>query len=207
MTTIIRAARHGAAALLLLATGACAGVGNVGEILGSVLGGGAGASGSQVTGTVRGVDTRAQQIGLQLSNGQTVGLAFDDKTQVVYNNQNYAVTSLDPGDQVTARVQSTNDGAYYTDLVQVDQPVQNTGGSTATSGSATVQTLQGTVRQIDQSNGLFALQTNGGTVTVSLPYNVSRSDQNRFQSLRTGDSVRLQGVFLNNTRVELRQFN
>jgi hypothetical protein len=206
MTTIRRAARHGAATLMLLAAGACANAGNVGEILGSVLGGGTGASGSQVSGTVRGVDTRAQQIGLQLSDGQTVGLAFDDKTQVVYNNQSYAVTSLDPGDQVTARVQSTNNGAYYTDRVQVDQPVQNSGGTT-TSGSATVQTVQGTVRQIDQANGLFSLQTNNGTVTVSLPYNVSRSDQNRFQSLRAGENVRLQGVFLNNTRVELRQFN
>jgi hypothetical protein len=205
--TIRRTARRGAAALCLFAAAACSNAGQVGEILGSVLGGGAagGTSGSQVTGVVRAVDTRNQQIGLQLSNGQTVGLVYDNQTKVVYNNQSYGVTSLDPGDQVTARVQSTNNGAYYTDLVQVDQPVQGAGGGT-TAGSGNVQSLQGTVRQVDYQNGMFTLNTGGTTLTVSLPYNVSRADQNRFQSLRSGESVRIYGVFLNNARVELRQF-
>ena len=214
MTTMIRAARRGAATLMLLATGACASGGSGGgisDILGAVLGGGAaggaGAGGSQVSGVVRGVDTRAQQIGLQLSNGQTVGLSYDAQTKVVYNNQSYAVTALDAGDQVTARVQTGQNNTYYTDLVQVDQPVQNNTGGTTTSGSnANVQSVQGTVRQIDATNGLFTLNTSNGTVTVSLPYNVSRTDQSRFQSLRAGDTVRLYGVYLNNTRVELRQF-
>ena len=212
MTTMIRAARRGAATLMLLATGACASGGTGGgisDILGAVLGGGAGGGGNQVSGVVRGVDTRNQQIGLQLSNGQTVGLSYDNQTKVVYNNQSYTVTSLDPGDQVTARVQSTNNGAYYTDLVQVDQPVQSAGGGTgggSTAGSGNVQSLQGTVRQVDYQNGMFTLNTGGTTLTVSLPYNVSRADQSRFQSLRAGDAVRLYGVFLNNTRVELRQF-
>lgn len=211
MTTMIRAARRGAATLMLLATGACASNGSGGgisDILGAVLGGGAAGSGNQVSGVVRGVDTRNQQIGLQLSNGQTVGLSYDNQTKVVYNNQSYAVTALDAGDQVTARIQSTNNNSYYTDLVQVDQPVQGTGGTTggATTGSENVQSVQGTVRAIDQTNGLFSLNTSNGTLTVSLPYNVSRTDQNKFASLRTGDSVRLYGVFLNNTRVELRQF-
>ena len=209
--TIRRAARRGAATLFLLGAGACANAGQVGEILGSVLGGGAGGSGgsaggSQVSGVVRGVDTRSQQIGLQLSNGQTVGLVYDGQTKVVYNNQSYAVTSLDPGDQVTARVQSTNNGAYYTDLVQVDQPVQSASGGGTAAGAGNVQSLQGTVRQVDHQNGMFTLSAGNGTVTVSLPYNVSRADQSRFQSLRSGDAVRLYGVFLNNARVELRQF-
>ena len=210
MTTILaRAARRGTAALLLSTVGACAGAGNVGEILGSVLGGAAGGGGgggsNQVSGVVRGVDTRAQQIGLQLSNGQTVGLVYDNQTKVVFNNQSYAVTSLDPGDQITARIQQSGQ-QYYTDLVQVDQPVQNTSGGSSSSASG-VQAFQGTVRQVDQANGMFSMNTgNGTTVIVSLPYNVSRADQNRFQSLRAGDAVRLQGVFLNNQRVELRQF-
>jgi Cu/Ag efflux protein CusF len=212
-TTIVRAARRGAATLMLLMTGACASGsgGQISDILGSVLGGGAATQGAnQVSGTVRGVDTQARQIGLQLSNGQTVGIGYDDQTKVVYNNQSYAVSSLDPGDQVTARVQSTQGGAYYTDVVQVDQPVQNTnGGATGTgttTGSGNVQSFQGTVRQIDATNGLFSLASGNSTVTVSLPYNVTRADQDRFQRLRAGDTVRLYGVWLNNTRVELRQF-
>ena len=199
-------ARRGAAALMLAALGACSsGAGGaLGSVLGSVLGGGQQQQqgGGQVSGTVQGVDTRAQQIGIRQSNGQTVGILFDNQTKVVYQNQSYAVTSLDPGDQVTARIQQTQNGGYYTDLVQVDQPVQ---GSNSTS-SGNVQTLQGTVRQIDQQNGLFTMDVNNSRLTVSMPYSPSRSDLNRFQSLRPGDNVRIAGVVLNNTRVELRQF-
>ena len=201
MIQLTHAARRGAAALTILALGACAQLGSVGNVLGGVLGGQ-----NQVQGVVRGVDTRAQEIVIQQSDGSNVRLGYDSQTQVVYNNQNYSVTSLDPGDQVTARIQSTNNGGYYTDLVQVDQPVSGSGG--ATSGSTgTIQNIQGTVRQIDSTNGLFTMDVQSyGTITVSLPYNVSRNDQLRFQSLRSGDYVRIAGVFLNNQRVELRQF-
>jgi tRNA(Ile2) C34 agmatinyltransferase TiaS len=196
-----RYARHVAALSLLLAAGACSSnAGSLGNILGGVLGGGQQAN--QVSGTVQGVDTRSQVIGLQSTSGQSVTIAYDAQTKVVYQNQSYPVTSLDRGDQVTARIQSTNNG-YYTDLVQVDQPVQ---GSTATTGGS-VQTLQGTVRQIDQQNGLFTMDdTRGVRITVSMPYSPSRTDLNRFQSLRSGDVVRIAGVYLNNSRVELRQF-
>jgi hypothetical protein len=193
-----RAASAAMAIFFVTAVTSCSQVGNV---LGGVLGGG-GAQQGQVSGYVEGVDTRSQQIALQQSNGQRVLLAYDNQTAVVYQNQNYPVTALERGDLVTARVQSTQSGEYYTDLVQVDQSVSSSGGA-----SGNVQSIQGTVRQIDRTNGLFSLDLSGGsTVVVSLPYNVRQADLNRFQSLRTGDYVRLYGVVLNNTRVELRQF-
>ena len=47
----------------------------------------------------------------------------------------------------------------------------------------------------------------GGTlIMVSLPYNTTSADVDRFNRLRSGENVRLYGVYLNNTRVELRQF-
>jgi hypothetical protein len=191
-----------AAMSTLVVLAACSNTG-LGNVLGSVLGG-AGQGANQVSGYVQGVDTRSQYIALQSSSGQSVNIQYDNQTKVVYNNQSYPVTSLDRGDQVTARIQSTNNGSYYTDLVQVDQPVQGSNGSTA---SGNVQTIQGTVRGIDMQNGLFSLDMGTGTrVTVSMPYSPSRADQNRFQNLRQGDYVRIAGVYLNNTRVELRQF-
>lgn len=193
--------RLAATTLLLVTLGACSQAGGLGNVLGSVLGGGQ-QQGSQLTGIIQGVDTRNQRIGIQQSNGQTVTITYDNQTKVVYQNQNYPVTSLDRGDQVTARIQSSNNGSYYADLVQVDQPVQ---GSTTTSGG-NVQTLQGTVRQIDVQNGLFTMDVNATRLTVSMPYSPSRTDLNRFQNLRSGDVVRIAGVLLNNTRVELRQF-
>lgn len=191
------------AALLLATAGACATGSGLGSILGSVLGGGMG-QGNQVSGYVQGVDMRNRQIGIQQSNGQTLVLAYDNNTQVLYNNQNYSVTSLQNGDQVTARVQQLQNGGYYTDVVQVDRSIS--GPSTIQSGN--VELFQGTVRQVDANNGLFLLDVNNGArLTVQIGQQISRSDLNRFRSLRPGDYTRLYGVYLNNSRVELRQFN
>jgi hypothetical protein len=196
----IRAKVAGAVALAAVAS-ACSSLGSVGDILGGVLGGGAG----QVSGTVRGVNTQSSFLTLQQSNGQDVDLQYDNQTRVVYQNQTYTVTSLDPGDQVSARVQQLQTGGYYTDSIVVVQPVNNTGGAVNT---GTVQNLQGTVRQIDRNNGLFTVDAGSGVIlTVSLPYNAGSTTVQRFNNLRTGDYVRFQGVYVNQTRVELRQFN
>ena len=195
--------RGAVAAGMLAALTACSAVSSIGNVLGCIIPGGG--SQSQVSGYVSGVDTRAQVIGLQQPNGQPVNLLFDNQTKVVYNNQSYPVTSLDRGDQVTARIQNTSNG-YYTDLVQVDQPVNGSAGSSS-SASGTVQSVQGTVRQIDRQNGLFTLDVSNGTrLTVSMPYSPNRADLTKFQNLRSGDVVRFAGVYLNNSRVELRQF-
>ena len=196
---------RGAVAAGMLATlAACSAVNSIGSVLGGIIPGGG--SQSQVSGYVSGVDTRAQVIGLQQPNGQPVNLLFDSQTKVVYNNQSYPVTSLDRGDQVTARIQNTNNG-YYTDLVQVDQPVNGSAGGASSSTSGTVQAMQGTVRQIDRQNGLFTMDVSNGTrLTISMPYSPNRADVTKFQNLRSGDVVRIAGVFLNNSRVELRQF-
>ena len=207
MPIVWRAVRRGAGAVLLLAVSSLAGcqsAGGLGEVLGSVLGGGQ-AQGTQVAGTIAGVDTRSQQIGIQQGNGQTVPVGYDTKTRVIYQGQNYPVTALERGDQVVARILDQGNGAYYTDSVHVTQSVTTTGGTG--SGGGTVQSIQGVVRQIDRNNGLFSLDVQGGgTVTVSIPYGARSADVTRFQNLRSGDSVRLAGVFLNTSRVELRQF-
>ena len=199
MSAIQRIRQGAAAALVVASLGACAG-NQLGNVLGSVLGGGA--QSGQLSGTIRGVDTRSQQIAIQQSNGQTVPVYYDNQTQVVYQNQNYSPTALESGDRVTARVQA-NGNNYYTDYVQVDQSVTGNG----TGSSSNVQMLQGTVRQVDRRNGLFTMDINNyTTVTVTLPYNVSNADLNRFNMLRSGDVVRFYGTYLNASQIQLRQF-
>ena len=199
MISIKNVARTGALSLFLIAGAACSNNSNLGDILGGVLGGG----NSQVSGQIDGVNTRLQQIGVRQSNGQIVTLNYDNNTQVTYQNQNYSVSSLENGDVVTARVttsQNTSSG-YYTDLIQVDQSVSSG------TGSGNVRTFEGTVRNLDRTNGVFSLTgTNSGTVTVSMPYNPRQADLNKFNALRNGDYVRLNGILLNNNRVELRDF-
>jgi hypothetical protein len=198
-----KGARIGAATLVLTTLGACSGAGGLGNVLGGVLGGGQQQT-NQVSGTVAGLDTRNQQIVLRQPNGQTVGISYDQNTQVIYNNQNYSVGNLENGDQVTVRVRPLQNGGYYTDLVQVDQSVSAVQNGRT---SSQLQTIIGTVRQVDQNNAQFILDSNNGTrLVVVLPPNVNRADYNRFQNLRPGDTVRLYGLYLNNNRVELRQF-
>ena len=205
MATVRRVVRAGAAILLLGVTSACSGAGGIGDVLGGVLGGGQQPQAAEAQGLIRGVDTRSQQISLQLTNGQTVALAYDNQTKVVYQNQLYAVSNLESGDEVVLRVRDVGNNTYYTDSIHVTRSVSSSGGGTS-GGSANVQALQGTVRQIDRTNGMFTLDAGNVVLTVSMPYNAARADVTRFQNLRTGETVRFYGVFLNNSRVELRQF-
>lgn len=200
MTQLRGATRIATVMVIIAATGACSS--GLGNVLGSVLGGGGQQQQSgQLTGTIRAVNANNQQITIQQSNGQSVAVSYDNQTQVVYQNQRYSVSSLEYGDRVTASVRQARNG-YYTDYVQVDQSVSTTG----TGSSGSVQSIQGNVRQVDSRNGLFTVESNTGVLTVSLPYNPRSADVDRFQRLRQGEYVRFYGVFLNNSRVELRQF-
>lgn len=193
-------ARSGVLATLMLGVlGACSSTGGLGGILGGVLGGGS----SQVSGLVQNVDTRSRQIGIRQTNGQTVLVAYDDNTQVLYQNQTYTPSSLERGDDVTASIQDNGNGGYYTNRVQVNQSVR--GGSTGQSN--TVQSFQGTVRQVDRSNGWFTIDdANVGRITVFLPNQLSRADTDRYNNLRTGDVVRLYGYRTSASQVQLQQF-
>lgn len=183
-----------AAALVL---GGCAQAGTLGDILGGVMN----APSQTVAGTVQGIDTRSQQLFVRTSDNQTVAINFDDRTDVVYQNQTYPVSALESGDQVNVRIQSTTNGGYYADRIDV------TSSATSNTGGSNVQSVQGTVRQVDLTNGAFTLATsNQGVLTITLPYNPRSSDLDRFRNLRSGDYVRMYGVYLTNSRVELRQF-
>ena len=204
-STLVRRFTHHLAAAAVFATmTACANTGGLGGILGSVLGGGQG--GNQLQGAISGVDSRSQQIGVQQSNGQTVWVRYDNNTQVVYQNQNYPVTSLERGDQVVANLQDAGNGTYYASAIQVTQSVSSSGGVYGPT-NGTVQTYQGTVRQVDRANGWFTVdEGNVGRITVTLASGLSQADLNRFGNLRAGDYVRFYGTRSSNSQVVLRQF-
>lgn len=185
-----------------IALGGCAGgAGTLGDILGGVMNAPAGGA-QTASGTIQSVDTRNQQIYLRTTDNQSVAIGYDNRTQVVYQNQTYPVNALEPGDQVNLSVVAVQNG-YYTDRIDVTRSAtQNTGGM-----DGDVRELQGTVRQIDLANGAFTIGTsNQGVLTVTLPYNPRSSDLDRFRNLRSGDYVRFYGTYLTSSRVELRQF-
>ncbi len=160
---------------------------------------------AELEGEIQRVDPRSQEIELQTRDARTRTVRYSSRTRVSYRGQDYSVDDLDPGDIVTMRVQLDRSGNTYADLVIVRQPVQERGGI-VTPGSQT-ERLEGEVGRVDSQRGFFELRDRyRGTVTVSLPYNPSRYVAERFQTLRSGDYVRVEGRFLNQERFELEGF-
>jgi hypothetical protein len=104
----------------LLTVAACNGA------LGNILGGLGGTQqpanqSGQINGTVRGVDSRNSQVNIQdNSSGQTYWVQYDNRTQVVYRNQNYPATAIRQGDSVTATVQNNGNNSYYASYIQIN---------------------------------------------------------------------------------------
>ena len=200
-----------AAAFTAVALSGCAGtnLGALGDILGGAMGG-AGQQGQQgqLVVEVQGVDARQQVISVRTQQGQQGNVMFDQNTIVTYQNQQYPVTALERGDVVAMQVQQTQQGTPYVSRIDVQQSVQERTGQTGggVSGSGQMQQLYGRVGQIDHNRGMFQLQTQQGTVVVSLPYNPGNATTDYFHRLRTGDTVRLEGTHTGNGRVELYRF-
>ena len=178
--------------------------------LGGVLGGlGLPGGESTVAGQVDGVNTRTQQVFINMDNGQQVAVQYDNQTQVVYQNRTYPVSNLERGDYVSAQVQGTGNGGYYTSYIQVQQSVSSTGNYPGTYGgtSGSYATLQGTVSQIDYQGGTFLLsQRNSASVWVMMPYNPRTQDVQIFNSLRSGQYVRVYGQYTGANQFRLSNF-
>ena len=120
-----------------------------------------------------------------------------------YIGGSVATRLLERGDQVVATLQDNGNGNYYASTIQVTQSVSTSSGAS----SGTVQTFQGTVRQVDRANGWFTADEGSmGRITVTLPSGLSQTDLNRFGNLRAGDYVRFYGVRTSSAQVQLRQF-
>jgi hypothetical protein len=200
---------RGAIAAALLVMSGCAQAGSIGDILGGVLGGQQPAGGTEtgaVVAEVRGVDTRNQVIGIRTDDGQNADIRYDQNTRVLYRQQEYPVTALETGDVVRMNVQRSGN-EYYTQDIEVQQSVQERQGDTGVFDSDRLYQFTGTVDQIDQTRGLFTLRSrNGELVTVAMPYNATSSARDRFQRLRRGNSVAVEGRYIAEERIELTRF-
>lgn len=190
------------AAGAVLSMTACGGntLETLGQVLGNAAGGGAGSQG-QLAVEVRAINTQQQLIQVATQEGQVGNVRYDANTVVVYRQQQYPITALEPGDLATMTVQDVQ-GTLYVSRIDVQQSVQDRGGT----GSGSLLQLSGTVYQIDHNAGTFVLATQSGNVTVTLPYNPPQATLNYFHALRNGSTVRLEARAISNTRVEIYRF-
>lgn len=166
--------------------------------------GGYGTSGSDLLGEVRYVDTRDRQIEIRTEGGRSWNVRYDGRTRVSYRQRDYEVSNLEPGDYVAMRTTEDRDGRLYADLITVRESVQDRGGY---GRRGRFDQFEGTVEYIDERRGRFEVRDRRNRlVVVTLPYNAPRSVSDRFNRLRRGDYVRVEGRFVTEERFELESF-
>jgi exosome complex RNA-binding protein Csl4 len=188
--------------IVILAAVAFAGCHEIGHIDG--IGDYGGIGGGDIIGEVEYVDTRAQEIEIRTDSGRTSVLRYDDRTQVIYRQRNYSVDNLERGDYVAARVQQDRGGPTYTDTITVRESVQDRSGR---AGNGRFDRIDGRVEYIDARRGTFEVRDQRNRlVIVAVPFNAPRQVIDRFNRLREGDSVRIEGRTVGSDRFELESF-
>lgn len=163
-----------------------------------------GSLGSDLVGEVENVDTRAREIQIRTDSGRTSVVRYDDRTQVIYQQRNYSVANLEPGDYVAARVQQDRNGQNYTDTITVREGVQDRGNKR---GSARLDRIEGRIEYVDERRGTFELRdSRNRLIVVAVPFNAPGSVMDRFNRLRTGDFVRIEGRAAGSDRFDLENF-
>lgn len=161
---------------------------------------------SDVVGEVEDVDSRAREIEIRTDSGRTAIVRYDDQTQVIYRQRNYSVANLERGDYVAARVQRDRDGRDFADTITVRESVQERSGSGRQTQSR-VDRLEGRVEDVDPRRGTFDLRdSRNRVITVSVAFNAPRSVKDRFDRLRSGDYVRIEGRAAGSDRFDLENF-
>lgn len=117
------------AGLMLLTS--CAQLGSLGDLLGAI-GGSGGAQQqqqqAQLQAEVQQVDANSQRLYVRTQQGQSGAVRFDNRTVVVYRQQQYPITALERGDIVVMQLHEISQNELYASRIEVTQSVQERTG-------------------------------------------------------------------------------
>lgn len=160
---------------------------------------------SDVIGEVQFVDNRTRELEIRTDSGRRTVLRFDNNTPVYYRQRTYPVSNLERGDYVAARVQQDRDGRLMVTDISVRETAQDRGMG-ASIGNRRDRT-EGRVEYVDTRRGTFEIRDpRNRVVIISVPYNAPRSISDRFNRLRNGDYVRVEGRSVASDRFDLENF-
>ena len=158
---------------------------------------------NEIVGEVQNIDARSRQIEIRTDAGRTSSIRYDDNTRVIYRQRNYEVSNLERGDYVAARIQQDRDGRNYTDTVTVRESVQDRGSTS----SGRLDRIEGRVEYVDNRRGTFEIRdSRNRLIVVSVAFNAPRAVTERFNRLRNGDLVRIEGRTVSADRFDLEDF-
>ena len=152
-----------------------------------------------VTATVNGLDHQRREIYLRTGNNQHYVVNYTDGTRVTDRSGDYAVNHLRIGDRVRVELREGTGRRLMADEIRLE--------SAGAPGATGMRTVEGTVERILPERGFFELRSmNGELLTVYMPESSSAETRSRFNRIRVGDMVRLEGERLSENRLELLAF-
>lgn len=167
--------------------------------------GGIGSISNDILGEVQVVDNRTRELEIRSDSGRRSVLSFDNNTQVVYRQRTYPVSNLERGDYVAARVQQDRDGRLLVTSITVRETAQDRGMG-ASVGNRLDRT-EGRVEYVDTRRGTFEIRDpRNRIVVISVSFNAPRAVTDRFNRLRNGDYVRLEGRAVAADRFDMENF-
>ena len=150
-----------------------------------------------VTATVNGIDNKLREIYLRTANNQHYVVNYTTGTRVIDGGRAAGVNDLRTGDQVRVEIREGTGGRLFADEISLE------GAGRANA----LRTIEGTVERILHERGFLELRAAGGTLTtVYVPEGSSAETRSRFQRIRVGDTVRVEGERLGEDRLELVAF-
>jgi len=161
-----------------------------------------------MVGSVERVDVAAHRLYLRSKSGERSSVAFSDDAQVFDRGREFPITRLAGGDIVAMHIKRDIRGESYVDLIRLQEVARTERGlREETMPAPNIETLSGTVQRVNRPEESFDLEnTLNKTVSVALSDYVRDSDRERFQKLRSGDHVRIEGRFIGRDRFEMLSF-
>jgi len=152
-----------------------------------------------IAASINGVDHQLQELYLRTSGNQHYVVNYTKDTRVTDRGNNLTVNGLKPGDQVRVDLRPSSGPRLYAERIAVESP--------AAPGASGIRTAEGTVERILPERGFLELRAvNGELLTVYIPESASAAIRDRFNRIRVGDIVRLEGERLSDDRLELVAF-
>jgi hypothetical protein len=153
-----------------------------------------------ITATVNGLDPKLEEIYLRTARNQHYVVNYTKDTRVLDRGRSLPVADLKIGNQVRVELRENIGRRLYADRITLES------ASTANS-TIGVRTVEGTVERIVPERGFLELRAlNGDLLTVYVPEATSAAIKDRFNKIRVGDQVRLEGERLSEDRLELLAF-
>jgi hypothetical protein len=161
-----------------------------------------------VVGLIERVDLDARQLHVRPNNAPRRVVVYSRDAQVFYRGRVYPATRLVPGDVVAMQIKADRRGEPYVDLIRIqEETVSDRGRREDFTAARRIERLAGTVENINRRDDSFELNNRPGQiVSVLLSENVRDSDRERFQTLRSGDRVRIEGKYVDAERFEMLSF-